>query len=178
MAIVIEAYTVVVPNIVLDVKYPGGRQVYERDRPNETYCNDPHLARVGFMAPDDATAFVRHLERKGLTPYQDGACKDVAVVSQVEGPLKPCGWLEFTRYRGVLIGWLAGTDMGDLHAPPGWNFERSMQYFSMDEMKDRLQYLRSEDGVDAYLDMQTGQEVYIGRAPSTHPSKKWWQFWR
>ena len=178
MAVPMEAYSVVVRNETLETKYLGGREGYERDCPNATYCADEHLSRIGFMVPNDAHEFVRELTEKGLTPYKDDGCEDVAVVGQIEGPLKPCDWLEFAVYRGVRIAWLAGTETGKLHAPPGWSFERALKCYSVEEAKQRLQFLRSENNVDVYLEKDTGQEVYIGRTRPRPASKKWWQFWK
>jgi hypothetical protein len=177
MAVLIEVYSVVIRNAVLEAKYPGGRAGYERDCPNATYCADEHLSRVGFMVALDAHNFVQELVIKGLTPYKEDACEDVAVVSQIEGPLKRRGWLRLGQYRGAVLGWLAGTEMGNLHAPPGWNFEQRVQSDSHEAAERRLQFLRSENYIDIYLDKETGQELYIGRTTPRRPAKKWWQFW-
>src|SRR5262249_40196127 len=119
--------------------------------------------RVGFMARDDADGFVDLLAEKGLTPYQKGAAKDVALLSQENGPLVSCDWLKLGRRGEVVVAWLAGAAPGDLHAPPGWSANRSLRQMSPEEMKQGLEFVRSDDRVDVYRDKTTGQEYYVGR---------------
>jgi tetratricopeptide (TPR) repeat protein len=166
MAILIEAFSVVVRNSTIAAKYPGGRAGYERDCPNATYCSDDHLSRIGFMMQRDAEVFVAQLAAKGFTPSRNQAADDVTLVSQSEGPLQPCGWLELGQYQGVRIAWMAGSDVGDLHAPPGWSLERPLQWMSAEEARRRLEFVRSQDDLDVYRDKATGQELYVGRTAS------------
>ncbi len=53
MAVLIEGISVVVPVDVLEEKYPGGLDAYANDCPNQTFCCDGELTRVGFMTPVD-----------------------------------------------------------------------------------------------------------------------------
>lgn len=163
MAVLIEGFSVVVRNATLDARYPGGVDGYRGDCPNATFCADDHLSRVGFMVRPDVDAFVAELAARGLTPSRRGAAEDVAVVSQSEGLLRPCTWLEFGRYEGALIAWLAGKEPGDLHATPGWSPERQMRFLPGDEAQSRLEFVRSEGNVDVYRDRETGEELYLGR---------------
>jgi tetratricopeptide (TPR) repeat protein len=172
MAVLIEGFSVVVRNSTLDARYPGGVEGYRRDCPNDSFCADECLSRVGFMVPGDAQVFVAQLAEKGLTPSRRGAAEDVALVSQADGPLLPCAWLELGRWGQAVIAWLAGTDRGDLHAPAGWNPERRLQQMSPEEIKQRLEFLRSEGHVDVYRDKTTGQELYVGRTVSTSDQDK------
>lgn len=168
MAVLIEGFSVVIRNATVAEKYPGGVDAFRADSPNATFCTDEHLSRVGFMVPHDADVFVAQLAALGFTPYRKDAAEDVAVVSQVEGPLKPCRWLEFGEYRGARIAWLAGKDPGDLHATPGWDPDRKLKFLSTEEARERLEFVRSEENIDVYRDRTTGEELYIGRtAPAT-----------
>lgn len=173
MAILIEAFSVVVRNSTLAAKYPGGVEGYRQDCPNGSFCADEYLSRVGFMARSDADAFVAQLAAKGLTPYRRDAAEDVALVIPPDLPLRPCAGLEFGRWGQAVIAWLAGTNRGDLHAPANWSAERSaLQQMSPEEVKRRLEFVRSEGGVDVYRDRTTGQEYYVGRvAPGPAASK-------
>ncbi len=172
MSVLIEGFSVVVRNSTLAAKYPGGVEGYRRDCPNNTFCADEHLSRVGFMAQPDADRFVAELAAAGMTPYRKGAAEDVALVSPDSGTLQPCSWLQLGRWGQVAIAWLAGTNPGDLHAPSWWNPERGMQQISAEEMKQRLVFLHSEGNVDVYRDKATGQEVYVGRTgPSSDDNR-------
>src|SRR5262249_51907298 len=152
MSVLIEGFSVVVRNSTLAARYPEGVAGYQRDCPNGTFCADEHLSRVGFMLQRDAEVFVAQLAAKGLMPYRKDAAEDGAVVGPVDGPLRPCAWLELGRWGEAVIAWLAGTTRGDLRAPSGWNAERRVQQMPLEEVKRRLEFLRSEDNVDVYRD--------------------------
>ena len=170
MAVLIEGYSVIVRNSTVVAKYPGGLEGYRRDCPNATFCSDAHISRIGFMVRHDADAFVAQLSARGLMPYRKDAAEDIALVCQSDGLLRPCRWLEIGRYRGVPIAWLAGEEMGDLHAPPGWTLERQLEHISAEEARRRFDFVRSDGNVDVYRDKATGQEYYAGRTgPATFP---------
>jgi tetratricopeptide (TPR) repeat protein len=171
MAVLIEAYSVVVRNTTLAAKYPGGVERYRLDCPNRTFCADEFLCQIGFMTQGDADFFVAQLAAKGLTPYRKDAAEDVAMVTSVDGPLRPCSWLELGRCGQAVIAWLAGTKQGELRAPAWWNPERSLQHVSAEELK-RLEFVRREHNVDVYRDNTTGQELYMGRTESTSDRDK------
>jgi len=163
MAVVIEGYSVVVRNSTLAARYPGGVETYEQSAPNATFCSDGNLCRIGFMMSRDAETFIAQLAADGLTPHRDGVAEDVAFVSQFDGFLRPCDWLEAALYQGTPIAWLKGTDVGNLYGPPGWTPGRTVKYVTAAEAKERLEFLRSENGVDVYRDKTTGEELYVGR---------------
>ena len=71
MSVLIEAISVVVPVPVLKQKMPGGFPGYIRGCPNQTFCHDGKLTRVGFMHSDDVERFVARLERSGLRRVPD-----------------------------------------------------------------------------------------------------------
>lgn len=112
--------------------------------------------------------------------------EDIAVVDQVRGPTRPCAWLEFGRFPmgqspvdKVSMCWLFEGEriLGEahyfkeksmqLHAPTGWRYEGSLSqkfgFVPTEDFDDRLTYLRSEAGLDVYLDRATGKEVFVGR---------------
>lgn len=172
MAVLIEGFSVVVRHSTLAAKYPGGVEGYRRDCPNGSFCADECLSQVGFMVKSDADIFVTQLAAKGLTPFRKDATEDVALVSQADGPLRPCAWLEFGRWGQAALAWPAGTKRGDLHAPAGWNAERRVQQMSWEEVKRRLEFIRTEGNVDVYREKTTGQELYVGRTVSTSDQDK------
>jgi tetratricopeptide (TPR) repeat protein len=167
MAVLIEGFSVIIRNSTLEAKYPGGVEGYRRDCPNRTFCADEWLSQIGFMVRSDADDFVAQLAAKGLTPYRKDVAEDVALVNSVDGPLRPCPWLEIGRWGRAVIAWLAATNRGDLHAPAGWNAERRVEWISSEEAKRRLEFVRAGGNVDVYRDRMTGQELYVGRSAST-----------
>jgi hypothetical protein len=52
--------------------------------------------------------------------------------------------------------------------PGGWVFEESLSakfnFVSNEEFSQRLKFLRSENGSDVFLDLESGKEVYSGRS--------------
>jgi tetratricopeptide (TPR) repeat protein len=163
MSVLIEGDSVLVRNSTLEERYPGGVEGYRRDCPNNTFCSDERLSRVGFMMPGDAEEFIAQLAAKGLTPFRHEASEDVALVNPGAGLRRPCSWVEVGRWGAVAIAWLAGGERGDLHAPAWWSAENAMQHLSAEETKERLEFVRSDGAVDVYRDKATGQELYVGR---------------
>lgn len=171
MAVLIEAISVVVRTDVLFEKYPGGWNAFKKIVPNDTLCCDNELARVGFMAPMDVRAFVERLQQAGLVFVNSGKAVDLAVVDQLQGPTVPCDWLEFGHINmgvgEVAACRLAGSQTMQVFTPDGWEYEGSVSasqgFVSNENVNKDLKYLRTENGVDVYLNKITGKEVYIGR---------------
>ena len=166
MAIVIEGFTVVVRNSVLDAKYPGGRTAFAADTPNATYCNDGFLSRVAFMHSEDAQAFIADLEKKGLQKGEGGQALDLALLTPsrfLEG--LGCSWLVFATFQEIPIAWLDGEKPTPIVGPPGYVPGRKMEFVTPEEAK-RLVYLRTEDGVEVYRDKTTAKEMFVGRTSS------------
>lgn len=184
MAVLVEAISVIVRRDAIAARFSGGWRQFLATVPNSTLCFDEDLARVGFMSPPDVEAFVRRLEKGGLTFLIDGQAVDITVVDQMRGPTMPAEWLEFARlslggtenkvaacwhYKGPRIA--AGIHMPakgmTLATPDGWTYNESLsansKFVENDEMEKKLKFLRHENGTDVYLDRSTGKEVYIGR---------------
>jgi len=51
MGVLVEGISVIVRRDAFERYYPGGTAGYESDAPNETYCDDEYLTRVGFSTP-------------------------------------------------------------------------------------------------------------------------------
>jgi len=173
MAVLIEAISVIIRADALREKFPGGLDAFMTIIPNRTFCFDGELARVGFMTPQDVNTFVTQLEQAGLEFVHAGKTVDFAVVDQHQGLTAPCDWLEFGRVAVNAKGdkitacLLATGQATKIHIPEGWKFEGSLSdsghFVPNQDIDKNLEYLRSENGVDVYLDKTTGKEVYIGR---------------
>jgi hypothetical protein len=184
MAVLVEAISVIIRRRAIDQKYAGGWAGFALEAPNATLCNDDLIARVGFMVPQDVERFVDHLRREGLDFLVNGTAHDLAVVDQQTGLTTECQWLEFARVpfenSGNVVSacWFFDEpriapgmhfrgEPVDLATPPGWQFEGSLSdrfnFVPTGEEKERLQFLRTENEVDVFLDRKTGQEVFVGR---------------
>lgn len=184
MAVLCEAISVIVRRDSIEEQIPGGWHQFERMVPNATLCADDELARVGFMSPSDVGKYIRHLEQYGLVFVRDGHAVDMAVVDQMRGPTVPVDWLEFAhlslgedegkvaacwKFEGPRVGSGTHVPVGGmtLATPDWWTYKDSLsanfKFVGNDELEEKVKYLRNENGVDVYLDLSTGKEVYIGR---------------
>ena len=185
MAVLVEAISVIVRRDSIESKYRGGWVGFVNDSPNSTLCADDEIARVGFMDPSDVRSFVFNLEREGLTFLSDGKAVDLAVADQQRGLSTECEWLEFGRLRfgekgEISACWFfdgprhgAGLHMEgrtmQLATPEGWRFEdslsRSFGFEPTERSGGHMKFIRSEDGFDVYLDLASGDEVFVARTP-------------
>ena len=138
--------------------------------PNNTLCSDNEVARVGFMTPQDCEAFVDLLESHGLTFLRDGQSQDIAVAVQDSGLTAPCDWLEVGQIelnQTVTAARLKGTTIQNVFCPANWTYEKSLsrQYpvAPVENDEKSLKFLRHEGKLDVYLDLSSGQEVFVGR---------------
>jgi len=181
VAVLVEAISVVVHRESIDRSFTGGWDAFVSRVPNATLCADPQLARVGFMDPEAVGKFLEDLQAAGLVFLKSGRCVDIVVIDQQRGSTMPCEWIEFARIPfgksggKVAACWLfegprlaAGIHIPgesiDLSTPNGWTFQGSIsERFSFvpnEEVGKRLKYLRTEGGLDVFLDTSTRREVF------------------
>lgn len=163
MAIPINAYSVIVRHSTLAEKYPRGEPEYAQHCPNASYCSDGKLTRIGFMVMHDAEVFVAKLAGHGLIPFHDQQCRDVAICSQHQGLMFPCDWLELGEQEGKTIAWLAGQPPGPLSSPANIESMGNLNFFTPEDIKERMEFVRQDGHVDVYRDKQTGVLYYAGR---------------
>jgi hypothetical protein len=170
--VLVEANSVIIRVPAIRERYAGGWTAFDDGVPNNTLCSDDEVARVGFMDPNDAEAYVAALQRHGLVFMRDGQCQDIAVALQTDGLVTPCDWLEFGHIdiapgKRVAAVQLKGTTSAGVACPQNWTYEKSLsrQYAVVppQHIDKALQFLRHDNGLDVYRDSLTGQEVYIGR---------------
>jgi len=180
MAVLVEAISVIVRKESIDTYHEGGWNSFLANIPNRTMCTDGELVRVGFMSPPEVKKFVDHLEAKGLNflkpPKRFWLFKatrhmsDIAVIDARQGLTMPCEWIAF---ESVPLGdtddkvsacWLATGRVGKTHVatPSGWEYKNSLtfSFFEDDEIGARLVFLRNENGLDVYRDLETGKELF------------------
>ena len=167
MSVVIEAFTVVIPQARVEADYPHGLAGYRAHCPNATWRCDGLLTAISFMTPEDVDAFVLQTERMSRLRFQSeqGTSVDIAVVDQHDGPTMPCHWLSFeVRPEGYAVASLVGAPPAALATPQGWTPEkaRTVTFRTYEQMDEELEWVREEGGVDVYVDRQ-GQEQYVGR---------------
>ena len=111
MAVPVEGFSVLIRNETLESRHPGGVSGYVEACPNQTFCTDGLVCRVGFMNALDLGNFLAELESLGLSTMADDPDRDVAVVCQEDGLDDPCDWLQLGRHSsGVIAAWLTGEE--------------------------------------------------------------------
>jgi hypothetical protein len=174
MAVLVEAISVIVRADAILSRFACGWDAFQACVPNATMCADGEVARVGFMMPDDAQAFVAVLEEGGLVHLRDDEAIDLAVVDQLGGHTHRCDWLEFGHLglggdprKRVAACRLAGSASTDLITPPDWSYAHSLSrshgFVPAEHLSRTMKFLRREGTLDVYLDLATGQEMYVGR---------------
>jgi hypothetical protein len=183
MSVLIEAISVVVRCDAIVARHPGGIEGFRSEVPNGTLCADGELARVGFMTPQDTKAFVERLESKGLVYRRDGRAVDMVVVDQRTGMMVPCDWAEFgqTDWNGdprcpVSVCRARETRAEKLVVPNGWEYAKSLsarhRFVEAGKLPPSLRFSRHQDGLDVYVDAETGQEHFVGRTQVPGPVPK------
>src|SRR5688572_10691892 len=149
MAVVIEAFDVVARVDVV----PGGIGNFRAAVPNATFCTDRRLVRASFMTEADRERFIESL---GLADTSG-----VAVLER-RTPQDACpGWIAVGRYGGVYAAWLRGEDPEPLVIPVSWRPGEIV--YSAAEVREHLDFLGREGGIEVYRDKRTGKRVYTGR---------------
>tara|TARA_B100000787_G_C16049626_1_gene230649 strand:- start:83 stop:553 length:471 start_codon:yes stop_codon:yes gene_type:complete len=143
MAVLCEALSVVIRTGSVKEKFDGGFSEFLDKIPNDTYCSDGELERIGFLSPAEIGKFIAVLETSGLTFQANNESVDICVVDMLTGPTTKCHWIEFHKISfgegKVSIAWLfEGTRVmeGGLHfktdkslnlnTPQGWEYDKSL----------------------------------------------------
>ena len=161
MAVLCEAISIVVPVAALQEHYPGGLGAYAKASPNRTFCADGSVARIGFLAPDDARQWLDMLAGHGLPA--EGADPQVAVVDQAKGLLAPSTWLSTISDGSTRIAWRTGEDPQQTFVPDGWSRQAHAALTRLTpEDIDGLSMV-ADGPVRTYRDPATGRTLQQGR---------------
>ncbi len=175
MAVLVEGLSVVVRCDAILQKYEGGASTFSKDVPNQSLCADGELASVAFMIPGDVRQYVELLERRGLKYRDSDNSIDLVVVDQLSGVCAPCNWVEYgvtdwnnesSMQISVCFAKLGGSQR--VVVPTGWSFEKSLsahrRFISGENFPDSFKLIRSEEGVDVFLDVDAAREFYVTRS--------------
>ncbi|WP_156969011.1 hypothetical protein [Arenimonas metalli] len=167
MSIHIESITVIARVDAL-VNIPGALGAFEWELGNGTYATDGSLARGAFMNPSDVGAFVARMEEFGLVYELNGVAVDIAIVDQLDGLAIPAPWLGLSvAHLGpdqfVSCAMLINELVGPVVFPEGWVYEGSLYFgsrFIVVEDGRRTVQVGAVDGVDSFVDLETGQLIH------------------
>ena len=109
MAVLCEAISVVIRRDSINTYYRGGWDKFFEAIPNQTFCTDGELIRIGFLNPNEVKLFVDAIVDSGLQFQADKKIlglftksrkiNDIIIVDQHQGPLAPCSWVEFGKFE-------------------------------------------------------------------------------
>ena len=186
MPVFCEALSVIIKIESINARFKGGWDSFLEIIPNETFCADGEIARVGFMSLENAMQFLKLLDSRGLK--YNPLINDIALYDarEIFIKLKPdfsdyseskdCKWLQAGRPisfndNDPLMCWMIkpGQKRGEItdeqldacSFPDNVNIEKedsARMYHAEDTRK--LKYLRTEDGLDVYWDGDKQKEVY------------------
>jgi hypothetical protein len=175
MAVLAEAFSVVVPVDVINARLSGGLAAYRTMVPNRTYCTDGRLTRVGFFAPPDVRDFVENLQGVGLRLWGDGGFVDIAVIDQHSGPTDTCSWLRFEKHAEGFstVRMSDEATLGHIAAPEGWSPTQSssLKFIPSEEAGDRFFEFGEDSGDSVLPATSTGREANVVRASTTGDSR-------
>ena len=160
MSILAEAITVVFVNATADRHIQGGVDTVQKNAPNSTFRTDGLISAISFMDPQSTGNFVDALQQVGMTFVEDETAKDIAVIDQHRGPTAKCDWLGFDKTEeGFSIAWLVGHPQGNMAVYDNWKPNNDLS-FHEGHIEETMKFLREENGLDVYLDLETGQECF------------------
>ena len=160
MSILVEAITVVFMNATADRHIQGGVDTVKINAPNSTFRTDGLISAISFMDPESTGHFVDTLLNIGMEFVEDGVAQDIVVLDQHRGPTAQCDWIGFNQNAdGNSIAWLVGHPQGDMAVYDNWPPNNDLM-FREGQVGETMKFLREEDGLDIYLDLETGQECF------------------
>ena len=160
MSVLVEALTVTVKNQTIESLIQGGVDAFQEYVPNATFRTDRSLSAVSFMDPQSTGNFVDALQEVGLIFVEDGNAQDIAVIDQHRGPTAQCDWLGFDKTEeGFSIAWLVGHPQGVMAVYDNWEPNNDLS-FREGHIEETMKFLQKEDGLDVYIDLETGQECF------------------
>lgn len=160
MSILVEAITVAFRNATADRHIQGGVHAVKTIAPNSTFRTDGLVSAISFMDPESTGNFVDTLLNVGMEFVEDGVAQDIVVLDQHRGPTAQCDWIGFNQNAdGNSIAWLVGHPQGDMAVYDNW-FPHNDLMFRDGQVEETMKFLREEDGLDVYLDLETGQECF------------------
>ena len=177
MAVSACGFSVIVRNKTLEDRLPGGLSAFRELCPNQTFCTDGQISRVGFMHSSDANAFIAKLGAAGLVPFKENVSVDVALTDELFGLYHACDWLEIGKIDGRPAVRLSRAEPVDFFIPEFELRAEPHRAISKRELRESFEFLEIRGNVETYRNKRTGEVMYIGRACVQTP-RKWWQFWK
>jgi hypothetical protein len=112
------------------------------------------------MNLNDAKSFVSEVTNSSL--FKRASMEDFAIVDPGLGILPWPDWLVSSKYQGVPIACLAGTEHVNLFIPES-ELDSKMEAISLEDLRESYDFVEAQDNVEHYVHKVTGRHMYIGR---------------
>ena len=168
MSVLIEAASVIVRKKAIEERLFGGLAKFQELVPNNTYCEDDFLVRVGFMSIDESKNFIELLETYGLRFLVNERTEDITYAQQGIGFTYPCDWAEcfqvflFEPKKSVMVCKMIEDESDRLGLPNDWK-PADLKFASEEDLKTRYVFMRTEGNLDVYFDVAEQKIVYRGK---------------
>lgn len=175
MPVLMEAQSIVLSINMILSRYEGGWENFKSEIPNDSFCADGKLVRIGFMDPADGMDYLDLLLARGLRRGRTNRPADFATVDQLTGPIVAVDWLEMSHVcidddpqKTVLACRMVGDTSQLLAVPDGWEFEGSLSQrcltFETGREAEYFDYLGRDGRTDLYRNLATGEPQWIERS--------------
>jgi hypothetical protein len=178
MGVLIEVLTLVMRRHTLEAAYPGGAAAmlhWLKRRPNRArwVVSDANLVAASFDGPD-LRVVIEALMEQGFSFDASEGDPDAIIVDGIFGVAQPCAWFAWARPtsgRGrYSMGWLSGSEPGDLALPPGHTPGRDVPLRDYTRRDPAMVRLGVEGSTEVWLDTRTGDiEWQIGETRHAEP---------
>jgi hypothetical protein len=175
MAVLVEAFSVIVKISSIRDNYRGGWEAFKKDCPNGTLVSDGEVARIGFTEPRHVVVMIDRLKMVGFKFAGESKESDFCVVDQLTGPTTVCDWIDVGTVpmdgddtHLVTAGRLKGSQLQALMKPVGWKFKGSLSekpnFMNVADVFQRIKFLRMEGDKGVFWDPVDKAEVFIPKA--------------
>ena len=155
MAVLLEGYSIVFDNEVLEEKYPGGVVGLRADWNNGSWCSDGALSRIAYFDAEDIYCCMMGLLDKGLA-CQNKFAEDFAVYYPSGRPALPCLWADVEEsLEGLPICYLIEEKIGKIAVPEYYQRNISLAHYSNQgekEIKATLSRISHQGSYALYQD--------------------------
>lgn len=84
-----EANSIIIRRQSIRDNFKGGHSTFKKLIPNDTYCSDKEVDRIGFMSYDEMLLYAKFLYSYGLK-----FMNDLVLFNMVQGPLIQADWID------------------------------------------------------------------------------------
>jgi hypothetical protein len=167
MAVFCNFGSVIIRRDSIEKYFQGGWTRFVLELPNLRMCSDGEVVNVRFMNLDSSQKYIDFLKSEGLQ-YENSSndqskirtINDIDTLDHLNIHNEERDWIEFGdrkfKDREYFCCWFKDSSIDTLafpiSAPSGGDVLRLPRHIEPDEFKERFSFLRTENGLDIYLE--------------------------